>query len=79
MTITRTLRCAAILSFLALPVIFYLGRPTLADCPAPAHCLLGPPQPASWLDPVFYSVSGIAVVLLVLGAMVSRHRGEVWP
>ena len=80
MTTTRAIRLASILAFLALPVIFYLGRPRLRGCPPPPpFCLQGPPEPASWLNLVFYSVSGIAVILLVLGAILSRRHGEVWP
>jgi hypothetical protein len=76
----KALRWAALLAFCSLPVIFYLGRPRWPSCPPGAQCDYGyPPLPASWLNPVFYTVSGIAVALLVLAAVASRRQGEDWP
>ena len=75
----RVLRWAVLLAFLSLPVIFYLGRPVSKACPPDAFCLWSPPRPASWLEPVFYTASGIAVALLALTVVASHRQGENWP
>jgi hypothetical protein len=74
--LVKALRWSSLLAFLSLPVIFYLGRPQLRcplSLPPEASCFILYPTQAPWLNGVFYTVSAIAVALLVLGAMVSRR------
>jgi hypothetical protein len=74
----KTLRSAAVLAFLSLPVILFLGRPVETPCQSPAlpkPCDPLPPSSPTWLGPVFWAVIGLAALLLLLGA-VANHRPQ---
>jgi hypothetical protein len=72
----KTLRSLAVLAFLSLPVILYLGRPVDRGCPPPVHEICDPYHVSpAWLGPAFFTALGMAVILLLLAA-VANHRPE---
>jgi hypothetical protein len=72
----KALRWAALFAFLSLPVIVYLGRPVDQGCPPPVHQICDPYHVSpTWLWPVFFTATGIAVGLLLF-AFVLNHRPE---
>jgi hypothetical protein len=77
----RNLRWAALIAILALPLILYLGRkPEYRGCEpkpggVPSVCNPLPVSPI-WVAPVFYTVLGIAILLLVLAIVVNNRPNE---
>jgi hypothetical protein len=72
----KALRWAALLAFLSLPVILFLGRPVDEGCPPPVDQICDPNHVSpTWVGPVLLTALGIAVLLLLLAA-VANHRPE---
>jgi hypothetical protein len=75
----KVLRWAALVAFLSLPVIVFLGRPVDQGCSPPVHNPCDPYHVSpTWMVPVFITALAIALVLslIVVGLAVYQRSGR---
>ena len=73
----KSLRWAALVAFLSLPVILFLGRPVRHPCPefvtSPCDPLITSP---AWTSTLFLAVLWLAVMLLLLASVVNYRATQ---
>jgi hypothetical protein len=77
----KALRWAALVAFLSLPVILFLGRPVRHTCPEPVTgpCDPLPPGPPAWTHTSFLAALWLAVMLLLLASVANYRASEDRP
>jgi hypothetical protein len=75
----KALRWAALMAFLSLPVILFLGRPVTHRCPEPRIPCDLPVDPPAWTSTLFLAVLWLAVMLLLLASVANSRASEGRP